>query len=272
MTERDCHASAQCDSRQGSICEISVETDRYGMPCCALKRLQSQWSGHPLYRRAVAREASILALLDRPGLPQLLAADVDAPQPWLRYRWMAGQSVAARGRGAGSELARTVARDLLAHVSYLHEQVQCVHGDIAASNVLLHRHSGHVAVALLDFGNAWLMTSPWRRRPQMAYCAPEQADRSAWSAKADVFQVGIVVHEILTGTRPAMPTGVMVDAQIPEPWRESLSAMLDPVATNRPDARTARELVPDMRLFSHGPCGRRPPRNKAADGQMEVAG
>lgn len=242
------------------------------MPCFVLKRLKPECTGNTVYRRALAREASILALLDRPGLPHLVAADVDAEQAWLRYRWRPGHSIAMYGRGAGVGLAHSVARGLLGHVCYLHNEVRCVHGDIAASNVVLSCSPSSAKVSLLDFGNAWRLASPWRRRPQSAYRAPEQAAGKTWSRPADIFQVGVVVHEVLAGARPDTRSNTPPETPIPVRWRQWLSMMLDPVAENRPDAQTAHDLVPNMRDHTHGPCVGHRPLNMAASGQMEAAG
>lgn len=111
-------------------------------------------------------------------------------------RWLArGGSMRA---GWVQALAVSLCRGLAAALA-----VGVVHGAIRASNILLA--SGRGAV-LMDFGLASAFARPLCRgsRPagDLAYCAPERLHGGAITARSDVFAVGVVLFEALTGRLP----------------------------------------------------------------------
>ena len=226
---------------QGSVCDVFLERGSNGRPHCVLKRLSRRFeSGTNRYRSAIAWEVTMLGELDRPGLPELLDFDVSAERPWMRYRWLEGESMAEATWCNGPGLARALARGLLGHLQYLHDELGIVHGDVSARNVLAAPGGSGLRVALIDFGNAWPQDAPRRLAPQPAYRAPEQVSGYPWSTPVDVFQAGQLIWEVLADVRRRGAGGVMpwVD-ELPSRWREWLAAVLAADPANRPSAGEA---------------------------------
>ncbi|MDZ7787365.1 MAG: protein kinase [Halofilum sp. (in: g-proteobacteria)] len=244
MTDAYANGGAVALIERGSVCDILVEHSADGRPVSILKRLPPESASCSTYRHLLEREASLLARLARPGLPELLSADVTVSSPWLRYRWLPGETVAAAWRGAGAEAARAIALGLIEHLRYLHNEHGIVHGDVAARNIIVDRRRDAARVALIDFGNAWQRARPWRRLPQPAYRAPEQAPGNDWSDPADLFQAGTVIHEVFTGLRPGALNTLKTEGGLPRAWRRWFQELLDPDPGRRPDAMTALCRLP----------------------------
>ena len=171
--------------------------------------------------RRFAREARLLAELDHPAIVRFLAEGTTAAgQPYIAMDWIEGEDLGRRlRRGALSPtdtvaLARRVAQALGA----AHER-GVVHRDIKPSNIALPEGVLERAV-VLDFGVAHLrdasLTVPGERVGTPTYMAPEQVlGASDIGPAADVFSLGCVLFECLTGRRAfAGDDAVAVNAKV----------------------------------------------------------
>ncbi|MEO0557955.1 MAG: protein kinase [Bacteroidota bacterium] len=154
-------------------------------------------------------ERRILAGLDHPGIARLLDGG-QAPdgRPYLAMEYVDGEPITDYAdRQALSIDARL---DLFAQVceavAYAHQHL-VVHRDLKPSNVLV---TDRGEVKLLDFGIAKLIvpdgTSPptriERRLLTPHYAAPEQVRGDAVTTATDVYALGVLLYELLTGHRP----------------------------------------------------------------------
>lgn len=110
--------------------------------------------------------------------------------------------------------ALTIAVEVLRGLEYAHRlrspsgaPLDVVHRDISPSNILISR-DGEVKIA--DFGIA--RTAAQRQqergiRGKLAYMAPEQLSGAATDARADLYALGVVLHEMLEGKRPEVERG-----------------------------------------------------------------
>jgi serine/threonine-protein kinase len=157
-----------------------------------------------------AHERALLARLSHPGIARLLDAGVQQGQAYLVLEHVAGRSLAEHVRLACPDVASRV-RLLLriaASVDYAHAQL-VVHRDLKPSNVLVAEDG---APKLLDFGIAGLLgedqvvdgalTRLTGRRLTLAYAAPEQLTGEPVGVAADVFSLGVMLFELLTGRMP----------------------------------------------------------------------
>ncbi len=102
---------------------------------------------------------------------------------------------ALRG-GIDSDRAVSVTRYMVKALAYAHEH-GVIHGDIKPSNINMRSKGGPL---LFDFGLAQAIESQSILMP--VYLSPEQADGSAPTAQSDIYSLGIVFYEMLTGQVP----------------------------------------------------------------------
>ncbi|MEM8930492.1 MAG: serine/threonine-protein kinase [Acidobacteriota bacterium] len=159
-------------------------------------------------RRRFVVEGRAAGRLNHPGIVTLYDADSDAQTGWpfLAMEWVDGESLRKRLKRDGPLPVREVV-DLGAQVAralaYAHAQ-GVVHRDIKPANLLLHQ-DGRVKVA--DFGVAKLVSSSLTLTGQVLgspnYMAPEQVRAEPVDGRTDLFALGVVLYEALTG-RPAV--------------------------------------------------------------------
>lgn len=159
------------------------------------------------------------------------------------------------------EVALQVARGLEA----AHER-GIVHRDIKPANLLLTTDG---RVKILDFGVAKLadvgLTRPGERPGTERYMAPEQAAGEAADERSDLWSLGAVMHEMLTGKVPpaASDSRDLDAAGFPPDLMGTIRALLAPEPENRyPDARS---LARDLAVLADAPDAltvRRPTRRR----------
>ena len=155
------------------------------------------------------REAEILAALEHHAIVRFVAAGQSGLRSsYLVTEYVEGATLASllQARGAFAEdQAIEIARRLCQAVEYIHER-GIVHYDIKPGNVIL-RPNG--TIKLIDFGLAHEAATTgfaWPGRPppiaSSDYVAPEQIQRRRGRKSADVYAVGVVLYELLTGQAP----------------------------------------------------------------------
>jgi serine/threonine-protein kinase len=168
-------------------------------------------------------------------------------------------------RSSLAERARLVMQ-LAAGLGYAHEH-NVVHRDIKPDNVLVTK-SGRVKI--MDFGIARLdepgvTTATGLLLGSPRYMAPEQVAGRAFDHRADVFSLGVVLYEMLTGTAPFGGEDIpqlmfqVMNAAVPPPSRAnpSLPSVLDYIVARalkkNPDERYANadEFAKDLRESLH---------------------
>ena len=160
-------------------------------------------------------ERHLLARLEHPGIARVLDGGT-APdgRPYLALEYVDGEPITAfadrRQLSVNERLA--LFQDVCDAVAYAHRRL-VVHRDLKPSNVLVAQgEDGVRQVKLLDFGIAKLLdddadftvalTAPERRILTPAYAAPEQIRGDAATTATDVYGLGVLLYELLTGQRP----------------------------------------------------------------------
>jgi serine/threonine-protein kinase len=159
------------------------------------------------------READILARLTHPHIARLLDAGVSPfGQPYLVLELVEGQPIDRHcdERALAVEARLRMMLDVMAAVSHAHAHL-VVHRDIKSSNVLVAPEGG---VKLLDFGIAKLLRaetegeegSSLTREGEAAftpgYAAPEQLTGGEITTATDVYSLGVLLFELLSGQHP----------------------------------------------------------------------
>jgi serine/threonine protein kinase len=225
----------------------------------AIKVMRAPTDGSPV---RVQSETTLLASLSHPSLVTLFDAHVSEHEPsYLVMEYIDGPTLAARlaaGPLPPPEVA-ALAVDLAEALHVVHE-MGVVHRDIKPSNVLLWKSplpDRTFRAKLTDFGIARLLDSTRVTMPgtvigTAAYLAPEQVRGEEPSSSADIYSLGLMLLEALTGkpafgpalshesliarltVAPTIPPGV------PDGWRALLTAM---TASNPPRRPTALQVA-----------------------------
>jgi serine/threonine-protein kinase len=165
------------------------------------------------------------------------------PPPFLVMEWLEGrdlsQVLAFEGALAWPRAARLMLQASQA-VAAAHEHT-VVHGDLKPANLFVEGSGADEYVKLLDFGIAeWLLpeagSDPSKRRGTQGYIAPELLSRS-WvggpNPVSDVYALGVILLELITGDRPASHQPVTALPGVPRALRELLAQALAPSPQSR---------------------------------------
>ncbi|WP_437337884.1 protein kinase domain-containing protein [Sorangium sp. So ce394] len=243
------------DARAGSggMGEVFRARDNATGQAVAVKVMLARHAGE---RARFEREARVLSELSHPAIVQFVAhGETPDGEPYLAMEWLEGEDLRARlARGMlGVDESVALAARVAAALGTAHAR-GVVHRDLKPSNLFLP--AGDVTlVKVLDFGIAHLgdvtrLTRTGAILGTPGYMAPEQAGGAgALDARADVFALGCVLYECLTGT-PAFAgerlMAVLAKICCEEPPR---LAALRPGVPPALDALVARMLAkqPDRR-------------------------
>jgi serine/threonine protein kinase len=173
----------------------------------AVKLLADNLAEDPEFRERFLREARLAARLSHPNVVRVFDAGADGGRPYIVMELVRGETLAdvlrREGRLDPAEVTR-IGRQAAAGLAHAHAH-GLVHRDVKPQNLLL-REDGVVKVA--DFGIARPATATQRLTEvgailgTAAYLAPEQAHGQDVSATADVYSLGVVLYECLTGRTP----------------------------------------------------------------------
>jgi len=185
-----------------------VELDR----SVALKRLAENLSRDEELRARFLREGRLAARLAHPNVVRIFDVGEDDERPFIAMEYVDGETLAELVRRRGPLPAREVAElgaQICRALAAAHE-AGLVHRDVKPQNLLL---GSNRLLKLGDFGIAFglggtRLTMAGTVLGTAAYLAPEQARGEEVTAAADVYGVGAVLYELLTGRPPRTPTSL----------------------------------------------------------------
>ncbi len=191
---------------RGSMGVVFRATDRQLGRTVAIKFLATELTRDDKARQRFHREARLAASLDHPNLATVHQVGETAQgQIYLVTSFYSGGSLKdllAKGPVPAQE-ALELARQLAAGLGAAHKR-GIIHRDIKPANLLLDEH-GHLKIA--DFGIAKLLggtdlTRTGAALGTPAYKSPEQSRGQEVDQRTDLWSVGVVLFELLTGRRP----------------------------------------------------------------------
>ncbi|GAA6034054.1 hypothetical protein JCM8097_000669 [Rhodosporidiobolus ruineniae] len=159
---------------------------------------------------ALEREIELLKVLQHDNIVQYLDSSTDAQHLNIFLEYVPGGSVAAllQNYGAFEEaLVSKFVRQILTGLDYLHER-EIIHRDIKGANILVD-NKGNIKIS--DFGISKkvednLLSGAKVHRPSLQgsvyWMAPEVVKQTAYTSKADIWSLGCLVVEMLTGAHP----------------------------------------------------------------------
>jgi serine/threonine protein kinase/tetratricopeptide (TPR) repeat protein len=172
----------------------------------AIKVMAAYLGGEEFLRRWSA-EAQFLASLEHPNIPTLLDSGVSpSGHPYLVVDYVEGEALDdySDHRKLGIEARLRLFLQVLQAVDYAHRAL-ILHRDLKPSNILV---TADGTVKLLDFGTAAPMaeesnvTVTRARMLTPRYASPEQLRGERVGVRGDVFSLGVILYELLTGAWP----------------------------------------------------------------------
>lgn len=185
---------------------------QFGNRLVAIKEMsQSNLSAQELAEATAAfkREALLLANLTHPNLPRIYEQFTDIGRTYLVMDLIDGETLEARlNRQNGQPLpvaqVLAIALQLCSVLDYLHtRQPPIIFRDLKPANIML---TPNEHVYLIDFGIARHF-KPGQKKDTTAlgssgYAAPEQYGKSQTTARADIYSLGVTLHQMLSGDDP----------------------------------------------------------------------
>ncbi|TDO11802.1 serine/threonine-protein kinase [Mycobacterium sp. BK086] len=172
----------------------------------ALKVMDARYASDSQFLTRFQREARAVARLKDPGLVAVYDQGLDGSHPFLVMELVEGGTLRELLRERGPmppHAAAAVLRPVLGGLATAHH-AGLVHRDVKPENVLI---SDDGEVKLVDFGLVRAVaeagiTSTSVILGTAAYLSPEQVSSGAADARSDVYAVGILAYELITGTTP----------------------------------------------------------------------
>jgi eukaryotic-like serine/threonine-protein kinase len=248
----------------------------------AVKLLRPELAADPEVATRFAWEARRAASLSHPNVAAVYDTDVDAGERFIVMELVNGPSVAdllaQRGRLEPEEavdIAAAAARALAA----AHRRA-LIHRDVKPANLLVGRDG---RTRLADFGiaralTANRMTTPGTVLGSLPYLSPEQALGDEASGAGDIFSLGVVLYEMLTGAppwdaeSPAALATVRLHAPAPPPSARvrGLPAGLDAIVA-RALAKNPEDRYPSARVFADALTAWHRRRRRSGGGALPLA-
>jgi non-specific serine/threonine protein kinase/serine/threonine-protein kinase len=236
----------------------------------------------PEAERRFIRERQILATLDHPHIVRLLDGGVTNGQRYFVMELVEGTPITEYARGKPLNERVRLMIDVCAAMHYAHQRM-VLHRDLKPGNIIVSRDG---QVKILDFGIAQILHGDVTGGPaqstmihplSIACASPEQLRGEPLSLASDIYSLGVLLSELVTGTNPRYQDGAgfdqnlrrALDDELPPPSRvvSSLPRDLDAIVlkalARRPEDRYASvaALQADLQCLLEGrPVQAIPPR------------
>ncbi len=237
-----------CRLSTGGMAEIFLASQR-GLAgfrkLVVLKQILPDIKGEEEFVRMFLDEARVTAAFNHPNIAQVYDLDVADGELFLAMEFVQGATLVevAKACRAANEpipmgLSLASARDTALALHYAHtftdplgRPASVIHRDVAEKNIMV-TYEG--VTKLLDFGIAKNLARKSRTQVGMVkgtsgYMSPEQLLGEPLDARSDLFSLGVVLHECLTGLRlfhaktPMEGAGAVLQGQVPPPSRTNKS-------------------------------------------------
>jgi hypothetical protein len=225
---------------RGGMCIVYQALDTRLQRNVAVKRLEPPLSEDPRTRARFDREGRALAQLSHPNLVTLVDRGSSENEDYLVFEYVEGRSLKELIRDGRMSIADfgSIVGQVAEGLSHAH-MAGIFHRDVKPQNILIDRQ-GHAKVT--DFGIA---TGPdWTRVTKAGaiigsarYMSPEQIRSKPVDARTDIYSLGVVMYEMLTGNPPFDGTNM------PEIARQHLNSPPPSLSAARDDLPAGLEKL-----------------------------
>ena len=247
----------------GGMAEVYKAKDLILERLVAVKILNSQYAGDTEFVQRFHREARGAARLSHPNIVGVYDVGEDDGRHYIVMELVEGQTlknmIAEKGK-LDVEEALHIAKKIAAALEMAHKN-NLVHCDIKPHNILV---TANGAVKVADFGIARAVSSSTLTYNDTVvgsvhYFSPEQAKGTAITPKSDVYSLGVVLYEMLTGQLPfdgSTPVGIAlkhlqedalslrsIDESIPGKIDAIVMRAMDKNRDNRPDSTAMFKMI-----------------------------
>ncbi len=194
---------------RGGMAAVHLARQRDSGTLVAVKAICARYATDQECLDRFAREADILARVQHPNIVRTLAVETVGGQPAaIVMEYMRGQTLRQALRQGGplsADRARTILSDIAHALEHAHAN-GVIHRDVKPENIFLDELSGRARLA--DFGIArpleddLELTISGMSLGTPAYMSPEQIDGAPLDRHSDIYSLGVVGWEMLTGMRP----------------------------------------------------------------------
>jgi len=192
---------------RGGMAEVHLARDLLLDRPVALKVLYPELSRDPSFVERFRREAQAAANLSHPNIVSVYDWGEEDDTYFIVMEYVDGESLASLVQRAGAlqaDEAAEIGAEIAAALAIAHRN-NMVHRDVKPGNVLIDRH-GQIKVT--DFGIARAvnttenLTQPGSVMGTATYFSPEQAQGLRVDPRSDVYSLGVVLYELVTGAPP----------------------------------------------------------------------
>ena len=244
----------------GGMGVIYKATDRSLGQHVALKMIQPALATHPSFIERFKREVRVTRDITHPNVCRVHDLGEEKGNLFISMAFIEGESLRMLLRRAGRldvERALRIAEQIAEALQAAHDR-GVVHRDLKPENVMIDNQG---LVRVMDFGLATDLASvePNPSAQPMGtipYTAPEQMRGECVDGRADVYALGLMLHEMLTGIHPGAPASVRsrVGAELPGRILRVIAQMTAPEPERR--SRSALEAARTIRMSLAPDAGR----------------
>lgn len=267
----------------GGMGEVYLAQDAKLDRRVAIKVLPSSMSSDADANRRFAREARAAATLEHPNICPIYEIGESDGNCFIVMQYIEGETLAERL--ANERLAHNEVLDIAIQITDALDEAQAhgvIHRDIKPSNIIVNRKG---IVKVLDFGlakfvesksedeTAKLLSTTGAVMGTVPYMSPEQVRGNKLDGRTDIFSLGVVLYEMLSGRQPfsresnaEMISAILNDeppmSEIPEGFRAIIARAVTKKVENR--YQTAGELLEQLKSLGYEGISDGYSRNAAA--------
>jgi serine/threonine protein kinase len=262
----------------GGMGAVYEAVDRELQETVALKMIRPEIAGDKAILARFKREVQLARSLNGPNICRIheffVTRDKEGlvDRAFLTMEFLQGSTLADKLKEGPLPWreAQIIAMDICAGLASMH-RVDIIHRDLKSRNVMLVNRDGAMRALLMDFGLAHqlsqaspraqtMLTIPGAVQGTPEYMAPEQLEGESATAASDVYAMGIILYELVTGKHPfasSNPLGAAVlrgkklaptssvTGEVPRRWDIAIRTCLRYEASQR--YKSADELVRALR-------------------------